>query len=501
MEQLNKNLLQDLSHDLVKESAEAAAREIPVKILQFGTGGFIRAFADYLVDKANKKGLFNGRIVVVKSTPGSPAHFNEQDQLYTINIKDQQVYEYIVSSAISKVVSARDEWPFIVQTACDPSVNILISNTTEAGLQLGQYEAVTSEQAPASFPGKITALLYARFRALGGGSQSGTIVLPCELVVSNGDILKDMVLKLAGANNLPAEFISWINDHNTFCNTIVDRIVPGKPGEKQLDEHFQKLGYRDDLFLEAEPYLLWGIEGDESLKEKLPFAQADKGVIIAKDIEPYREQKLRLLNGTHTAFVPVAFLCGLETVDQSAGHPLIGQFIQDLMQEEIAPTLEGISPSPKDYAAAVFRRFGNPYIDHKLISITFQQGTKMKLRNKMTIGRYFKLFNKAPERLALGFAAFILFMKSEQVGGKYQGMLNGASYPVTDELAGYFHGKWKEAGELTATSAVRLVDEIITEQEYLDDPEIKQAFAAKAGDFLFRLSNKPAIDVLKMMNV
>ena len=474
---LSRNLLETTDKQNIKELSKEIRFDRPEKVLQFGTGGFLRGFADYLIDKANKQQLFDGSILVVKSTPGLPRHFSSQDNLYTLNIKDKEVNEFILSAAISRVLSAANEWNLILETARSPSLQLIISNTTEAGLQYTE-EDFSGGQAPSSFPGKLTAVLYERFTAFGGSPESGLVILPCELVVNNGNVLREMVLKLAAQHNFEPEFSQWLTTSNHFCNTIVDRIIPGKPDPEQQEETFARLGYTDNLLLECESYLLWAIEGGSQVKEALEFAKTDKRVIITDNIEPYREQKLRLLNGTHTFSVPLAYLCGQETVYQSVNEPLVSRFMQQLMQDEIAPTLEGISPQPSAYAREVFERFQNPHIEHKLINIMFQQSTKMSLRNAATIQRYFEQSGTSPQHMALAMAAYLFVMK------------DAADLAAEDDLAIWFRDLW------TNNSPENVIDKALAKLNLTANREQAALFSATVLSFLEQLLKTPARDVL-----
>lgn len=476
---LNRQLIENTEKQEIKELSKDIPFDLPEKILQFGTGGFLRGFTDYLIDKANKQKIFNGGIVVVKSTPGQPRHFATQDNLYTINIKDKNKNEFIIASAINKVVSAADQWDLIVEAARNPALELIISNTTEAGLQYSEEKFAGKGQAPDSFPGKLTAVLHERFQALDGSAESGLVILPCELVVNNGNVLREMVLKLAQLNNFGPAFSEWIKKHNSFCNTIVDRIIPGMPEPKQQKETFEHLGYTDRLLLECESYLLWAIEGDSRVEKALEFAKTDDRVIITGDIEPYREQKLRLLNGTHTFSVPLAWLCGQETVYQAVNDPQVSRFMQQLMQEEIAPTLEGISPRPKAYAEEVFQRFQNPHIVHKLLNIMFQQSTKMQLRNAATIQRYFERYETAPRHMALGIAAYLFFMK------------NAGGLPVEDDLAGWFSSLWSE------NSPKAVVNKALEKLGLTSSQEQTRLLAEAVHSYLEALLDTPAREVLE----
>ena len=419
--------------------------QLPERVLQFGTGVLLRGLCDYFIDKANKQRIFNGRIVVVKSTDSSGADaFAEQDNLYTICVrgidKGVPTEENIISSAISRVLSAQSQWNEILETAQDSNISIVISNTTEVGLQY--VEESIRQSPPASFPAKLTAWLYERFQ----NKQAGVVVIPTELIVGNGDILKDIILKVASFNNLPANFIEWLKTENTFCNSLVDRIVPGKPKGEALVELQQKLGYEDELLAVAETYRLWAIQGGEKVKEVLTFAQADEGVKIANNIEQFRELKLRMLNGTHSLMCGMEFLSGFQTVKEALADDVTEKFITNLMMSEIAPAIpyKIDAKVAQRYGRDVLDRFRNPYLDHQWISITLQYTMKMQMRNIPLLLNYYKEFNTVPQYFTRGFAAYLLFMKAvKEENGKYFGEKEGELYPIQCDSAKYFYEVWQ----------------------------------------------------------
>jgi tagaturonate reductase len=449
--------MKSLSESILKNKArsneqlvtpDARLLQLPEKVLQFGTGVLLRGLPDYFIDKANRQGLFKGRVVVVKSTDsGSADTFSSQDGLYTQCIrgieKGKRVEEYIINSALSRTLSARSEWPQILECARNPDLQVIISNTTEVGIQLTDDDIKRSP--PDSFPGKLLAFLYERYKTLVSSStNSGLVIIPCELIVDNGKKLKEIVLKLAEQNGLEKEFIYWINTQNTFCNSLVDRIVPGMPDEKTKNDIFQKLGYTDELLTVSEVYRLWAIEGSARVKAVLSFYEADEGVIIEPDITPYRERKLRLLNGTHTISVGLGYLYGLETVGECMNDEYMSGFISGVMQQEVVPAVPVEEESAKNFAEQVLDRFRNPFIVHPLISITLQYTSKMKMRNVQTILNYYQKFNKIPRLFALGFAAYLLFMKVvKEENGKYYGERKGKPYPVNDDFAAFFYKAWQ----------------------------------------------------------
>lgn len=430
--------------------------ELPEKVLQFGTGVLLRGLPDYFIDKANQQGIFNGRVVVVKSTgSGGTDAFGEQDGLYTLCVRgiDQgvKVEENRVCSAISRVLSAKSQWDEVLKCAHNPQLQIIISNTTEVGIAL--VEEDIRQEPPVSFPAKLLAFLYERYQACNGSADGGMVIIPTELIVGNADRLYEIVLDLCRYNKLDDRFMTWLKEHNTFCNSLVDRIVPGRPAPEVKQQIEESLGFEDELMIICEVYRLWAIEGNDKVKKIVSFAGADRGVIIAPDIEIYRELKLRLLNGTHTLSCGLAFLSGFDTVKDAMEDAVFGKFIHDLMLNDIAPAI----PSPVDEAEAerfgmqVLDRFRNPYIKHQWINITLQYTSKVKMRVVPVLLRYVEAYKKAPQHIALGFAAYLLFMKVvKKDSNGFSGEWKGKPYPVNDDKAEYFFEQWKkyEADEL-----------------------------------------------------
>lgn len=413
--------------------------QYPEKILQFGTGVLLRGLVDYLVDKANKEKVFQGRIVIVKSTDGDAGAFASQDGLFTTHIKGvaqgQPVDQYLVNASISRVLQSNADWETILAAAVQPELEIIISNTTEVGIQYVEEDIAAG--VPASYPGKLLAILYERYRK----SLPGFVIIPTELVVDNGRLLKSTVLQLAAYNKLPEEFIQWISTANRFCSSLVDRIVPGKP--KNLAEYWQQAGYEDELWIDAEPFLLWAIEGDAAVAQKLSFHQSDARMLITPSITPYREQKLRILNGSHSAAVCLGYLSGLNTVYECMQDPCMSRFFQMVVMKEILPTLEALGPQTATFAQDVLDRFANPSIEHKLISITFQQSSKMNARNVQTLLRYHEAKGLLPDMLVLGFAATLLFLKPAKTeNGRFQGQRKDGFYDITDDNAAIFAAHW-----------------------------------------------------------
>lgn len=426
--------------------------QFPEKVLQFGTGVLLRGLPDYFIEKANRQGIFNGRIVVVKSTgQGDTGEFSQQDGLYTLHINGlkngQEVRETILVSAISRVLHAATEWQEILEIADNPDISVVISNTTEVGITLDRAENLEASP-PSSFPGKLTALLYRRFRCFDGDPDKGWVILPTELIGDNGTTLKAIVLQLALQHNLGQAFIAWVEQANDFCNTLVDRIVPGKLPAAEAAEQEARLGYRDGLAIMAEPFRLWAIESASArVPDRLSFAMADEGIVITSAIRKFKELKLRLLNGTHTFSCGLAVACGFATVKEAMADPSFMAYVNQLMRREIVPAIVGDGIEEQEalaFADAVLDRFSNPFLDHRWLSISMNFTSKMQMRNVALLQQNATRRQAPPHCMAMGFAAYLRFMKGiEQPDGTFTGRIGDKSYSIQDEHARYFADVWK----------------------------------------------------------
>ena len=448
---LSKKILSQLNGAIKSMPAEALF-ELPEKVLQFGTGVLLRGLPDYFIDKANKQNIFNGRIVVVKSTGNNDTGaFEEQDGLYTQCVRGfsnhEIIEEYIINASVSRVLSARSEWSEVLKCASNPDLEVIISNTTEVGIVLVEDDDIKGNP-PVSFPGKLLAFLYERFKIFNGDINKGMVIIPTELITGNGSKLQSIVIELSHLNRLDYAFIDWLENANYFCNSLVDRIVPGKLPALQQKAADEILGYQDELAIMSEVYRLWAIESSNpKVKNILSFAQADESVVITPDINKYRELKLRLLNGTHTFSCGLAYLGGFETVKEAMQNKIMGQYVRDIMLNEIAPCIisqDLLVEETNEFASNVLDRFRNPFLDHKWINITMQYTHKMKMRNVPLLIKHYQRDFKVPDYMALGFAAYILFMKCEQgENGKYYGEASGEVYEIQDNHAGYYHDVWQ----------------------------------------------------------
>jgi tagaturonate reductase len=448
--QLSKKVIKKISPKAGLIIPEEKLFALPEKVLQFGTGVLLRGLPDYFIDKANRNGVFNGRVVVIKSTSqGSADAFDQQDGLYTLYVKGIEngtmTEEAIINSSISRVLSAKEQWAEVLKCAHNPEMKIIISNTTEVGIVLTDDDITLSP--PKSFPGKLLAFLYGRYKAFHGSVDSGMVIIPTELIIDNGAKLRSIVLELAAKNKMEDKFIQWLQSANHFCNSLVDRIVPGKLPDAERKVAEQKFGYTDELMIMAETFRLWAIESDsEKVKEILSFSKTDEGVVITPDIEKFRELKLRLLNGTHTFTCGLAFLAGFETVKEAMSDVDISSYVRRLMMLEIAAALDSETITYNEacaFANQVTDRFRNPSLDHKWISITMNYTSKMKLRNIPLLLKHYSKTDTVPENMALGFAACLLFMKCKAgADNVYYGEANGKKYAIQDEMAAWFADKW-----------------------------------------------------------
>ena len=389
----------------------------PEKVIQFGEGNFLRGFVDWQIDKMNEEADFNGSAVVVQPQEGGLIDMlNEQDGLYTLYLQGVQNGEAVkthkIINSVSRGINPYRDYNEYLKLGENPEIRFIVSNTTEAGIAFDENDKL-NEGCQKSYPGKLTALLYHRFVTFNGDSNKGLIIIPCELIDRNGEKLKEIVLKYAEIWNLGDDFVNWINKDNTFCCSLVDRIVPGYPRDT-IDEVRAELGYDDNLVDVGEIFHLWVIEGPQSIKNELPIEKAGLNVKVVDDMTPYRTRKVRILNGPHTAMVPVAYLYGLETVGESVDHEVIGKYVHDLIYDEIIETLDLPHEELVEFADAIIERFQNPYVKHYLMSIALNSMSKYKTRDLPSLTEYLKRKGELPKKLVFSLAALIEFYKGKR---------------------------------------------------------------------------------------
>lgn len=379
-------------------------------IIQFGEGGFLRSFVDTFIHKMNEQGIYEGKAVVVQPiAKGLIPVINEQKGVYhqfLRGIEDGKVVnECIKVESISRGVDPYTDYEGYLKLAHNPDMHIIISNTTEAGIEYLGTEKITDAPAK-SFPAKLTALLYERFKA----GLPGFIILSCELIDNNGKELEKCVLKYAELWDLSEEFKNWIKNENHFCNTLVDRISTGYPKD-EVEELTEFLGEEDKLMNTAEIFHLWVIEGQ--FEEEFPLKEAGINVIWTDDVKPYKKRKVRILNGAHTSMVLGARLYGLSTVKECLDDELINKFLNKAIFEEIIPTL-GNEEEDIPFGQAVLERFANPFVKHQLLSIALNSVSKFKARVLPTILEYREANHSLPKCLTFSLAALIAFYRTDE---------------------------------------------------------------------------------------
>ncbi|MGE5448628.1 MAG: tagaturonate reductase, partial [Bacteroidales bacterium] len=344
----------------------------PTRILQFGEGNFLRAFTDWIVNHMNHEIGFNAGIDVIQPLPqGMVDRLNEQQGLYHVYLKGIKdglpVKEFTLIDCINRGINPYTDYEAYENSFLNPELRFVFSNTTEAGIAMDSSDTFAMKP-QRSFPAKVAALLYQRYKAFNGDANKGLIFFACELIDKNGDTLKKYVLQHAINWQLSDEFISWVNQCCAFCNTLVDRIVPGFPKEEIMQIH-QELGYDDNLVVVGEYFHFWVIEAPEWVQQEFPASKAGLQVKFVDDITPYREQKVLVLNGCHTGSFAVAYLSGLETVREAFEDPIAGQFMRELVYKEVVPVLQGEENELTAFAHKILERFSNPYIRHLWQSI------------------------------------------------------------------------------------------------------------------------------------
>jgi len=459
-----------------KNSPDAST--LPVKIVQFGEGGFLRGFVDWMIDGLNKKNLFNGSVQIVQPIArGMVDVLNAQDGLYTHlmrGIENGKVVERKeIIASIRHGLNPYTDFAGYLALAHNPELRFIVSNTTEAGIATSPDDQ-PNQQPPVSFPAKLTLLLLERYKAFHGDAAKGLVMLPCELIERNGDNLRRTVLETAKKWNLDAAFIAWVEKANVFTNTLVDRIVTGYP-RTEAKALWQSAGYEDDQYDTSEVFHLWVIEAPAELvpqlTEELPLTKGGYNVVWSPDMKPYRDRKVRILNGAHTSSVLAAFLAGKDLVGELMDDPALSGFMQSAIEEEVIPQLA--QPKlPKaeleKYAADVFERFRNPFIKHALLSISLNSVSKYKARVLPSVEEYIAKFGKAPVHLAFGLAALIAFYRGTEIkDGALQGSRNGHAYAIKDNqsILEAFAALWS-AFDGTAAGAEKLAKTVLAKTEW-----------------------------------
>ena len=419
-------------------------KERPIKVVQFGEGNFLRAFVDYMIDIANEKTDFNGDIVLVKPIEfGNLEMFHKQDCQYTVSLRGNVNGEAAVLNrqitSVADAVDAGNEYEKYMGLAEIETLRFVVSNTTEAGIVFDatdKFEALP----PKSFPGKLTKFLYHRFETFKGDMSKGLVMLPVELIDDNGIMLKKCVMQLIELWGLGDDFKNWVNEACIFTSTLVDRIVTGYPRATEAEE-WEKLGYEDRIMVTGEPFALWVIESEKDISKEFPLDQAmadmpGMDVIFTDNQKPYKQRKVRILNGAHTSFVLAAFLAGKDIVRDSMQDDDIRNFMLKTIYEEVIPTLTLPEEELKAFAGEVVNRFNNPYVDHSLLAISLNSVSKWRARCMPSFLGYVEKMGKLPDHLTFSMATLMAFYTGTEIRGKALiGHRDGQEYNIMDDMA------------------------------------------------------------------
>ena len=467
----------------------------PERIVQFGGGNFLRGFVDWVVDVLNAETDFGSAVVIVKATPGTYDALDEQDCLFTTYLhgfrEGESVEETRLISAVNRTVYPYQDFSAFLALAQQPEVRFIFSNTTESGIVFSAADRFQDEP-PASFPAKLTRFLYERYRHFAGAPERGCVIIPTELIVDNATRLREFILEYAALWRLEAGFSAWIEAHNTFCNTLVDRIVSGYP-QAEAGRVFTKLGYEDRLLAAGEIYHSWIIEGELRLLDEFPVhhTRTPLNIKVVHDAAPYRTIKVRLLNGAHTSLVPLGLLLGIGSVREAMAHETLSAFITDLIFQEVIPSVtEAPRGELEDFARDVFDRFRNPHIHHRLLTIALNSSSKVKERILPSLLGYLEETGALPERLVIAFAAFIRL---------YRGEWRGEPIALNDdpEALAWFKQQWTEAESTEELVQAVLSNVALWERDLMAAPGLATAVcenlrAIEAGDLLALLRRASA---------
>ncbi|MFR7991853.1 MAG: tagaturonate reductase [Lachnospiraceae bacterium] len=411
--------------------------ERPIKVLQFGEGGFLRAFVDYMIDVANEKGVFDGNIVIVKPIEfGNLDFFREQDCQYTLSLRGKENNEAkVVNRVITSVadaVAAVEEYDRYMEYAKLDTLRFVVSNTTEAGIVFDEDDKFESNP-PKTFPGKLTKFLYARYEHFNGAKDKGLIMLPVELIDNNGPALKKCVFQFIDLWNLGEEFKNWVLEACIFGSTLVDRIVTGYPRD-DAQKMWEEFGYRDNLLDTGELFALWVIECEKDFSQEFPLDKAGLPVIFTDNQKPYKERKVRILNGAHTSFVLASYLAGNDIVLESMNDETVRKFMTNVIFDEVIPTLSLPEKELVDFANAVLERFENPYVKHALLSISLNSVSKWRARCMPSLKGYIEKKGELPKFLSFSLAALMAFYTGSEIrDGVLIGHRGQQEYNIMDD--------------------------------------------------------------------
>ena len=412
-------------------------KERPLKVLQFGEGNFLRAFVEQMIDVANEKGCFDGSVALVKPiTFGNLERFKAQDNVYTVILRGkangETVNEKRIITCVSQSVAANEDYAAYEALSKVETLEFIVSNTTEAGIVYDESDEFELTP-PNTYPGKLTKFLFDRYKHFNGDLSKGLKILPVELIEKNGEKLKECILNYIALWNLGEAFATWVKEANIFCNTLVDRIVTGYPREEAA-VLCEELGYQDDLLDVAEPFGLWVIESDKDISESFALDKAGCNVVFTNNLKPYRDRKVRILNGGHTGTVLAGYLAGENIVRGCMEDKTIRTYMEHLLFDEIVPTVDLPHDEVVDFTNSVIERFENPFIDHSVLAISLNSVSKWKARNLVSFHDHYEAKGSIPKYLTFSFAALMAFYNSNKlVEGALIGKRGEEEYRIMDD--------------------------------------------------------------------
>ena len=385
--------------------------------MQFGEGNFLRAFVDWIIQSLNDAGAINANVAIVQPMPfGRVKELGEQDGLYTLRLegidKGKKVKNSQVIDVVGDCINPFEQYERFLSYAESEDLQVIISNTTEAGIAVDHTDTDFSV-CPKSYPGKLLALLKRRYDHFGGDMSKGLAIIPCELIDNNGDELYRCLTELAMINEMDELFIKWMQTANHFTSTLVDRIVPGYP-RNEIEEIQKETGYIDNNVVKGEIFHLWVLKKEPFIQKIFPADSTGLNVIFADSIKPYKQRKVKILNGSHTAMVPIAYLCGIDTVGEAVNDPVVGKFVRDFVFDEVNPTIDLPQDQMVAFANSVIERYQNPFIRHELMSIALNSTTKFRTRLLPTLQDYIRIKKALPQHLLFAFAALVEFHKGKR---------------------------------------------------------------------------------------
>ena len=504
MTTLTRSLLQE-TRQLPAGVACGPLDTFPERIVQFGEGNFLRAFADWMIDELNGRGLLHSQVLVVQPIrTGQAAMLNAQNGLYTVLVRGTEHGRVVetprVVTAVRRALDPYTQWADLVAAFTSGEMRFVLSNTTEAGIAYVP-EAYDPSRCPESFPAKVATLLHARYEAVNGHPERGLVFLPCELIEKNGANLRECVLKHISTWKLSPRFYRWVETANLFLNTLVDRIVPGYPKTEAADIT-AKFAYEDRLLVASEHFHLWVIEGPAELESELPFGRAGLNVIWTDNLTPYRDRKVRVLNGAHTGSVLAAYAAGVNTVREMMEDPQLGAYVRRLVFDEILPHVAQPEAERAAYAEAVLERFRNPFVRHELLSISLNSVSKWKVRVLPSLLDW-ATAGRLPPLLAFSLSALIWFYRGDrQPDGALQGLRLKDRYPIRDDapILEFFEKVWAQADvdrDWNALAAAVLGRKELWGRDLNEIPGLTATVVADLGSITSRGMRNTVTDLLK----